>query len=378
MKLLIIGTDRNLFDPESAVRARAVRYSTLVDEMHIIVYTLRRAHHESERIAENVYIHPTASWSKLLYLPDAWVLGRSILRGNSSDWVVSVQDPFESGLAGYALSLTESAPFHVQLHTDLFSPEWRSASLLNAIRYVIGLFLLRAADGIRVVSERVKKGVRLLGVSDDRITVVPIYVETGGVAERTDLTRSYPGYGKFVLSVGRFEWEKNFPSLLRAFKDVRKSHQDALLIIIGTGREHQRLTSIAEWLGVDEHVRFLPWSHDVSVYLRGAHCYVQPSLYEGWGMAVIEALAAGTPVVMTDVGCAGEVVKDGSSGLVVPVNDHVALGDAVSRVLGDHGLAERLRAGAYESLEKLPDLSRSLELYKESWENAMRQAGVKS
>jgi glycosyltransferase involved in cell wall biosynthesis len=378
MKLLLIGTDRNLFDPESPVRKRVAKYGALAEEIHIVVFALRRAHYEDEQIAENVFVHSTSSWSRLMYLPDAWVLGRAIMRGNPNEWLISVQDPFESGVVGYALALSEGVPLHVQLHTDPFSPEWRRSSLANGIRYAIGMFLLRIADGVRVVSERVRAGVLALGVPKERITVVPIRVETAVMPVRSDLSLSYPGYAKFVLSVGRLEREKNYPLLLRAFRDVRKVHEDALLLIIGSGREHRRLAALAEQLRIDEHVVFLPWSHDVSLYMRGADCYVQPSLYEGWGMAVIEAMAAGTLVVMTDVGCAGEVVIHETSGLVVPPDDYVALADAISRVLGDHGLRERLRAGAYDALAKLPSAEQTLNLYRESWEKAMKRRGVKS
>lgn len=378
MKILIIGTDRNLFDPESAVRARLAMYGKLVEEIHVVVFTLRSAHHKSERVAENVYVHPTASLSRLLYLPDAWVLGRSIVRGGTGKWLVSTQDPFECGLAGYALALSEKLPLHVQLHTDPFSLEWRHASLLNAIRYPIGMFLLARADGIRVVSERVKRGVLMLGVDPRKITVVPIRSDISAMTERRSLADIYPGYKRFIVSIGRLEPEKNFASLLRAFREVRKVFDDALLLIVGNGRERHRLVALAEFLSVDGHVVFLPWSHDVSVYLRGADCYVQPSLYEGWGMAVVEAMAAGTPVVMTDVGCAGELVIHETSGLVVPVADHTALADAISRVLGDRGLSERLRSGAFDALERLPSAERTLELYRESWERAMESCGVKS
>lgn len=378
MKLLLIGTDRNLFDPNSAVRRRAAGYGALVEEIRIVVFTLRNAYRESERIAENVYVHPTASRSKLCYLPDAWSLARSIVRDREGEWLVSTQDPFECGLVGYALALSEGLPLHIQLHTDPFSVKWRRSSFFNALRFWVGMFLLPRADGVRVVSERVRRGVLALGVPEDRVTVVPVRSDLPTMIERTDLSFLRPGYGKYVLSVGRLEREKDFASLLRAFREVKKIHGDALLIIIGSGREHRRLVTLSERLGIAADVAFLPWSHDISAYFRGADCYVQSSLYEGWGMAVVEAMASGTPVVMTDVGCAGELVVDETSGLVVPVGDHRSLAAAISRILGDRGLSDRLRSGAFDALRGLPSPERTLSLYRKSWEKAIEARKVKS
>ncbi len=371
MKLLVIGSDRNVFDPESAVRKRLVEQGAMVDEMHIIVFSLRKAHYVDERISDNAFIHPTDSWSKIFYLFDAWRIGIKIIPQGTDDWVISVQDPFESGIVGYVLALTRGQAFHIQLHTDPFSPFWRHASFLNTIRFSIGMFLLTRADGIRIVSNRIKQSVVGLGVLERKLTVVPIFTETAlREGEKTDLHQEYPGYTEIILSVGRLEPEKDFALLLRAFQEVRKTYERSLLIIVGNGSQRTRLVALSEWLGIDEHVRFLPWSHDVIGYYKTADCYVQPSLYEGWGLAVIEAMSAGAPIVMTDVGCAGEVVVNEESGLVVPAGNADALADAISRILGDHGLRERLKEGAHKSLERLPDKRRTYDFYKKSWDKA--------
>jgi glycosyltransferase involved in cell wall biosynthesis len=373
MKLLIIGTDRKLFDPKSAVRQRIAGYGALAQEIHVIVYAQKRAHYKNEQISENVFVYPTSSLSRFFYLWDAWMLGRSIVRGRGKEWIVSAQDPFECGIVAYALARHLNLPLHLQVHTDPFSVAWRRASFVNVFWYVVGVFLLTRASAVRVVSERVRRGVVALGVPSERVTVVPIYVHTTMPAGRTNLSEDYPGYHSFILSVGRLEREKNFSSLLQAFRDVHKRREDTMLILIGSGKEERHLMSLSEQLGIASHVTFLPWSHDVSRYLRGADCYVQPSLYEGWGMAVIEAMAAGAPVVMTDVGCAGEIVIHEKSGLIVSVNDHVALANAILRILEDRALSDRLRSGAYDAIRQLPSAERTLELYKESWEKAIKK-----
>jgi glycosyltransferase involved in cell wall biosynthesis len=170
--------------------------------------------------------------------------------------------------------------------------------------------------------------------------------------------------------MGRLQPEKNYRGLIRAFARVRKIHDDAMLLIVGSGPERDRLLSLARSLDLDECVKILPWARDVASYYKSCDLYVQPSLYEGWGLAVIEALASGAPVVMTDVGCAGEVVRNGETGMVVPPRNEQALADAVIRVLGDDTLRAAITTKAKEEVKKCVTKAETLRLYKASWEKA--------
>ena len=100
-------------------------------------------------------------------------------------------------------------------------------------------------------------------------------------------------------------------------------------------------------------------------------CFVLTSDYEGWGMVIIEAATAGLPIIMTDVGCAGELIVDGESGLVVPPQDVPALTTAMRQVLTDPALRERLSIGSLHSLKQLPSFEQLLKEYRQNWELAL-------
>lgn len=382
MKILMISTDRTIFEKDSPVRIRLSEQAALVSELHVIVLTPEGEQFKKFHEGKHLAVHPTSSSNKLAYLIDAYTLAKKILpKGAHKDkWLVSTQDPFETGMSGYLLTQKFRLPLHLQFHTDPFSLEWRSEKFLNRFRYMLMLFLVRRASGIRVVSDRVFHSVRALGIPEECITKVPIFVDVEmfiNAKPAFDLHRSYPEFSRIILSMGRLQPEKNYRGLIRAFAQVRKIHDDALLLIVGSGPERDRLLSLARSLDLDNCVKILPWARDVASYYKTCDVYVQPSLYEGWGLAVIEALASGAPVVMTDVGCAGEVVRNGETGLVVPPRNEQALADAIIRVLGDTALCTVIIKNARAEVKKSVTKAETLRLYKESWEKALTHGKTK-
>jgi len=378
MKVLMISTDCLLFDADSPVRLRLHDQAALATELHVIVFTPKGERFKVLHEGKQFTIYPTASTSKWMYLPDAYALAKEILaaKPRKGKWLITTQDPFETGALGYVLARKFHLPLHLQLHTDPFSLAWRHERFTNRLRFFIALFLLKHAAGIRVVSERVRSKVCELGIPEARITKVPIMVDVDhfmNAIPSFDLHHSYLKFGRIILSVGRLQPEKNFHGLIRAFARLKRTHEDTMLLIVGSGPLRERLVTLARSFGLHDAVVILPWARDVASYYKTCDIYVQPSLYEGWGMAVIEAMASGTPVVMTDVGCAGEVVRSGETGLVVPVQNDEALTAALGRLFDDQQLRSTLATQGQAEVKKLATKAETLALYEASWENALKQ-----
>lgn len=379
----MLSTDRSVFDEDAAIRRRLAEQGSLVSALHVVVLTKKGEPFKEFKFGKHVMVYPTLSANRLAYIVDCYRLGAHILkiRHGSKKWLVTTQDPFELGAIGYMLALRFRVALHVQLHTDPWSKTWREGRLLNRLRYLLGIFLLTRADGIRVVSGRVERRVLGMGIPRDRVTKIPIFVDTAhffSAKPAFDPRRTYPLFSKIVLSIGRLEPEKNFRGLIRAFATVHKTCPDALLLIIGSGKERERLLTLARSLALEECVKILPWARDVATYYKTCDVYVQPSSYEGWGLAVIEAMASGAPVVMTDVGCAGEVVLHEQTGLVVPVGDEQALARGILRLLENRELALGLAGAGNLAIKQLATKAETLMLYKTSWEKALKQLPVAS
>lgn len=382
MKLLMYSTDRLLFDADAPVRARLLEQANLATSIDVIVFTPQGEKFTEIKLGRKLRIHPTNSSSKFFYLSDAYKLGKKIIEkeGDSKKWLITTQDPFFTGIIGYLLSRKLHLPLHLQLHTDPWSREWRAERLLHKFQLLIAQFLLTKADGVRVVSQRVRASVLALGVTPDKITRVPIWVDAKMFREGTasfDLHRTYANFSRIILSIGRLQPEKNYAKLIKAFARVARVHDDAMLLIVGSGPLRERLIILARTLGLEKSVVILPWARDIVSYYKTSDIYIQPSLYEGWGLAAVEAMSSGLPVIMSDVGCAGEVVRNEETGIVVPTGDEESLVLAINRLLEDAVLRGALAENGKAEGKKLATKEETLELYKESWKHAYEKGGDK-
>jgi glycosyltransferase involved in cell wall biosynthesis len=247
-----------------------------------------------------------------------------------------------------------AAPYLVSLK-GVAADEVRFAVSRTEARYLRFLASLerrnaRHADGVLVPS-RYSAGVvaREYGVPEDRIRVVPEVVDSAPFeALRRDPPS--PPEAPTILSVARQYPRKDTATLLRAFARVRARVPGVRLRIVGGGPELPRLQALAAELGLEASVALegaIPDDDTVRKAYFQAHVFCLPSLQEGFGIAFVEAMAAGLPVVAARAGAAPEVIEDGTTGILVAPGDPEALAEALVRLLdGEEGRRERTRLGA--------------------------------
>lgn len=215
---------------------------------------------------------------------------------------------------------------------------------------------VRRADHIIAVSQRTANDlVELLGVAPKKITVIHLGVDPAvrRVVDPEALRTAEARYGlrrPFALAVGTIEPRKNFARLVEAFGLARKAPGGpAQLVIAGRkGWLYDDVFAAVERLGLQEDVRFLDYvaDADLSTLYSLASVVAMPSLYEGFGIPVVEAMACGTPVVASSAGSLPEIV--GSAGLLAAPEDVEGLAEALTRAVGDESLRSELVARGYE------------------------------
>lgn len=375
MKLLVIGTDASIFENNSAARRRIDAYARLFDELHIIIYTAPGFRRETT--SGGAVLYPTNSRFVFLRPLDAVHIGLSVIRERGIS-CVSVQDPAESGLAGWLLKRKTGLRLHVQLHTDIASPFFRRNSWKERVRWWLARWIIPRGDGFRVVSRRIRDSlVSRFRIPSSRITVLPIFVDCRKIAAAAPLFRlreRYPRFDYIVLIASRFVREKNIGLALAAFREMRIRFPRTGLVVAGAGPEEQRLKSEVERLELTESVRFEGWLHDLASYLKTADLFLLTSNFEGYSMSVVEAAAAGLPVVMTDVGVAGDLIRDGETGWVVPVGDAHAVARALVAARERPGEARARAESARGLVLSSPPLTwpEYLTRYREAYENFLR------
>jgi len=311
MRLLSISADPKILQEGSAVQARQLEHARGVEELHIIVFTDRTGIEHS--LAPNCFVYPTRSRSRLMRPFDAIRLGRFIIeRRRITD--IMCQDPFFTGMAGVSLRKQFGRRLEIQVHTDIGSPHF-AYSIANRIRKAMGLSFLPKADHIRVVSERIKTYlVEKAGITADKIEVRPIAVDTDAVKNAivtpaTDLHVKYPQFDRIILMASRLTREKNIGLALEAMPTILERKPKTGLVIVGEGPLEGRLARDARALGISDSVIFGSWADKPALYSYYKTCeaFLVTSLFEGYGMTLVEAAAAGARIISTDVGVAREV-----------------------------------------------------------------------
>lgn len=193
-------------------------------------------------------------------------------------------------------------------------------------------------------------------------------VPNGVRLERFALPRA-PVRGR-ILMVGRLAPPKRPDLALQALASVRQAIPEAELHVVGDGPLRPRAEALSSQLGLNGAVRFLGNREDVPELLANAECALLASDYEGCPLTVVEAMAAGVPVVATDAGGTGELVQPGQTGELGPLGDSQGLASALQQVLSSPARAAELGAEGKRVAEarlSLDDMVQSLvELYDEA------------
>lgn len=167
------------------------------------------------------------------------------------------------------------------------------------------------------------------------------------------LLDGYPRSGKTVLFLGRFdEPRKGMAVLLDALPRIVEHYGDVQLLIVGRGDEDQLRSQAGD---MERHLRFLGQVDDAgkASAMRSADVYCAPNTGgESFGIVLVEAMAAGTPVVASDLDAFRRVLRDGEAGSLVPVGDAAALADAVVAVLGNEELRDRYAAAGTRAVQR--------------------------
>jgi glycosyltransferase involved in cell wall biosynthesis len=158
--------------------------------------------------------------------------------------------------------------------------------------------------------------------------------------------RALPANGPIVGSVARLSPQKSFETLVAAAPAVLARHPSARFVLVGDGESRAELERLVRDAGLTDCFLFTGTRDDVPDLLASFDVYVLPSLFEGLPHSVLEAQAAGVPVVATPVGGTPDAVVHGETGLLVPVRDPPALADAVLRLLENPDEAQRLAVEA--------------------------------
>ncbi len=376
MYVVSLALDPKVHNPDSVVAFRAKAYGEIVSHYSVVVPSPATV---TTRLSSKTTIYGVGGRNKLVKLWRMYARVQSLIQQQKCD-VITSQDMYYLGLMGWWFAKR----YHKGLEVQVLGIE-----KLTWWRKHIANFVLKRASVIRALSPRLRdRLITEFGIDSSRIKIVSIYVDVSklGLSVRTlqhedalrfaEAERNFVGqYGQHFnfLTVSRLVPIKRIELQLAAITELAKTVPNVLLHIVGDGPDEAMLKQRVTELGITSHVVFHGYQtgfHLGLFYLAG-DCFLLTSDYEGWGMVIIEAATAGLPIIMTDVGCAGELIVDGVSGLVVPPGDAAAITKAMERIAGDALLRQQLSVGALKALEALPSFPQLLTEYRQNWELAL-------
>jgi L-malate glycosyltransferase len=215
-------------------------------------------------------------------------------------------------------------------------PRGRGLEALQRLGY-------RCAQRIVANSEAGAARLRREGIAGRRISVIRNGLEPDAFRNRPARTRGFR-----VVTVSRLRPEKAHEVLIAAIARLRHAHPRVELHIVGDGPREQPLREMVAREGLRDSVRFLGHRDDVPALLGRADAFVLPSRFEASPNAALEAMAAGLPVIASDVGGIPETITDGVTGLLVPPDNPELLAGALFRLFDDAAQADRLAASGRE------------------------------
>jgi len=210
--------------------------------------------------------------------------------------------------------------------------------------------IVNRADHIITISQKTREDcIKYLDIPKKDITVTPlgysnVYHRMENIKEVKKYIKTNYNLEGYILFVGRVEARKNLTPLIKALYELKKSGLNHKLVIIGgMGWQHEEVLQEIQRLNLEDEVIFPGYirEEDLVKFYNAADLFVYPSLYEGFGLPPLEAMACGIPVITSNTSSLPEVVGD--AGIMVDPLDVDALADSMHRVLTDEALQRKLR-----------------------------------
>ncbi len=267
---------------------------------------------------------------------------------------------------------------HGREHSDVEGKNWKRNQIRRLVGHVVDRYVI-VCDFFRLWLNEMCR------VKNERIVYIPNGVDTekfrpldsGSALEArpSDMRKrlrsqlGLPPNPVLVGTVGRLDPVKDFPTLMKGFRQIKDHFSGAKLVIVGDGPVRSNLSHLGEELGLDSSLIWLGERNDIPELLRSFDIFVQTSIFEGMSNTILEAMASSLPIIATDTGGNPEVVSNGENGILVPVGGVTELSVALQKYLSDPVLRYKHGSNSRRRAIDCFDLSLMAARYAEMYEN---------
>ncbi|PSQ79431.1 MAG: N-acetyl-alpha-D-glucosaminyl L-malate synthase BshA [Bacteroidetes bacterium QH_8_67_23] len=270
----------------------------------------------------------------------------------------------------------ERVPLVTTLHGTDITLVGQDPSFRPVVNYSIN-----QSDGVTAVSEYLRQETKKHFDIGCDIEVIPNFIDTERFqrAEKDHFKQALcPEGEKVLVHVSNFREAKRAPEVVEVFSRLRAEGFDLKLLLVGDGPERTATQRLARERGVHDDVRFLGKQEPVEEILSIADVFLMPSGSETFGLAALEAMACGVPVVASNIGGLPELVVDGETGYLCPLGDVEAFTERAARLLGSEEHQSEMAAAARRRAVEVFDIDKVVPRYEEYYERVRSESLVEA
>jgi N-acetyl-alpha-D-glucosaminyl L-malate synthase BshA len=272
------------------------------------------------------------------------IIRKEKINGVHTHWIVP------SGLVGAVCKIVFKKPFIISSHGSDLVP------LMSKFFKYFGKFALNSCDICTVNSTATKDAVLDIHCHIKELKIIPMGIDLKLFNQNliSDIKKDYKINSTMILTVGRISEEKGIEHMIKAVPFILKEIPEVKLVIIGDGPEKNRLEELVKNLNLTENIIFIGWilNNDLNKFYKSADIFVLPSLREGMGVVLLEAMACGTPVIGSDIGGIKDMIKDGENGFLAVPGNPEDIAQKIIRLLSNEDLRQKFSDNGLKKVQE--------------------------
>jgi len=380
---MVSSGDRILRTPIANERDRHITYADRAGELQMLVYSHPAHNLRSTEIRPNLIVHPIHARNRASFIVGGIVAGRQLCRRSKMD-LITTQDPFDTAVIGAWLSKRFRVPLEIQNHSNFYADhEWARQRRGFSLARRLGRQMLPCASLLRVLNNAEREAYVRMGLPPHRIRVLPTPVDVsrfldGAMHARASRETVRLGWGfnpdnSVVVWAGRMvDADKRLLFWLDVAACLTKDLPSIRFVLVGDGPQRKELEARAETLGIEDRVVFtglLP-NEELPTAFAAADVYMHTSRHEGFGKVIVEAQAAGLPVVAVSARGPSSIVVDGETGYLVEP-DVNALVERVVDLCRDEEKRKRMGDAGRQHVRQHYEYGKMVDAIVGAWEDAV-------
>ncbi len=264
-----------------------------------------------------------------------------------------------------------------QIHGGKLNEFWSHSFYLTKILIKL---IFKMPELIAVLSSVQRKPFTEIGFKE-KVKVVPNTVDLSRYQNKNNNKAKFGVSEDCVVVLfiaSHFDREKGIMELLKAIPLVNKEYEKVLFIFVGGGKEEHSMLEFCREEKLEKYVRFTGYLHSDTIIrlLHASDIFVLPSYSEGFPLVILEAMAAGLPIVSTPVGVISEIVKSGENGFLVKPKDHIALAEKISLLVQKGELRKKIGDNNIKKIDNRYDIKIVAKIFEDLYEKLLTGNGL--